>query len=315
MAQLEVKDLSYAYKNLIVLNQISFAISPGEIVGLLGINGAGKSTLFKLISGLYFLQNGSIFFDKNLVASAGFCVLQLMRSQMGVVFQECSIDAKLSAKANLRLSGLLYGLTAGQIALKTESELLEFGLSTVADKPVKTFSGGMKRKLELLRAMLHDPSFLLMDEPSSGLDQESFYHFWEKIHTRRRAHGLTALIATHRVEEAEKCDRLLILHEGKLIASKSPAELKSCVQGDRVCLNFLKTADHAQKLTWLKLLRDHFTDLNIEFMNDEVSVVATHGPELVPRLVEILPPAAVESVYVRRPTLADAFLKVTGARL
>ncbi len=315
MAQLEVKDASYSYVNLSVLNQVSFAVSPGEIVGLLGVNGAGKSTLFKLISGLYFLQKGSIFFDKNLVASAGFCVSSLMRSRMGVVFQECSIDAKLSAKANLRLSGLLYGLTAAQIALKIESELLEFGLSTVANQPVKTFSGGMKRKLELLRALLHNPSFLLMDEPSSGLDQESFHRFWEKIHTRRCAHGLTALIATHRVEEAEKCDRLLILHGGQLISSKSPAELKNCVQGDRVCLSFLKTASGAQKLIWLNTLRDHFTDLNIEFINDDVSVVTALGHQLVPRLVEILPPAAVESVYVRRPTLADAFLKVTGARL
>ena len=315
MAQLEVKDVSYAYKNLKVLNEVSFAISPGEIVGLLGINGAGKSTLFRLISGLYFLQTGSIFFERNVSARPGFCVSRFMRAQMGVVFQECSLDAKLSAKANLRLSGLLYGLTKTEIAVKIESALPEFGLSNVANQPVKTFSGGMKRKLELLRAMLHDPSFLLMDEPSAGLDQEGFHRFWEKMFLSRQANGLTALIATHRAEEAEKCDRLLILHNGKLIASKSPAELKSCVQGDRVCLSFLKTANHAQKSIWLNVLRDKFTYLNIEFMNDEVSVVATNGPELVPRLVEVLPPAAVESVYVRRPTLADAFLKVTGARL
>jgi ABC-2 type transport system ATP-binding protein len=315
LAQLEVKDISYSYKNLLVLNGISIAISPGEIVGLLGVNGAGKSTLFKLISGLYFLQKGSIFFKSSLCARPGFCVSQLMRAQMGVVFQECSLDAKLSAKANLRLSGLLYGLTTSQISLKSESELAEFGLNEVANDPVKTFSGGMKRKLELLRAMLHDPSFLLMDEPSAGLDQDGFHRFWEKIFLNRQVNGLTVLVATHRSEEAEKCDRLLVLHNGKLITSKSPAELKSCVQGDRVCLSFLKTAKYAQKLIWLNILRDHFTDLNIEFVNEEVSVVANHGAELVPRLVEILPPFTVESVYVRRPTIADAFLEVTGVRL
>lgn len=315
MSQIKVKELSYQYGDLNVLQNLSFNISSGEVVGLLGVNGAGKSTLFKILSGLYFLQKGQIFFDDLLVGEYGKNILGSMRSKMGVVFQDCSLDNKLTAVSNLKLSARLYGANHDLVIRKIDEGLQEFKLDAVKKQKVKTFSGGMKRRLELLRALLHEPEFLLMDEPSSGLDYEGFHVFWKMIFRERKKRPLITMVATHKIEEAEKCDRLLILHKGQLLASRTPSELKSLVKGDRICLKFSSHITKQEKLDWLNLMNQQFSSLDIQHAGDEVTFVSDDGHRLVPRIIEILPKASVESIFVRQPTLADAFLHITGEKL
>ncbi|MBH1989095.1 MAG: ABC transporter ATP-binding protein [Myxococcaceae bacterium] len=209
--QLVVNQLSYSYRKNIVLDSVSFEVKRGEIVGLLGVNGAGKSTLFRLLTGILRLQSGEILFD-------GQPLDRWVRRKLGAVFQECSLDPKLTGRENLILAAALYG--------KTEVPNFLPGVDLL--RPVKELSGGMKRKLELARVFLHEPSIALLDEPTSGLDLKAFEDFWENL----RQSQVTALVNTHKVEEAERCDRLLILHHGKIIVSETPEELKRRVESE-----------------------------------------------------------------------------------
>lgn len=213
--QVSVKGLSFAYRKKQVLNQVSFEIQSGEIVGVLGVNGAGKSTLFKLLCGLLPVQSGSILFD-------GEPLSRKVRSKLGVVFQESSLDPKLTGRENLILSGALY----------PRVQLLEPIDGVDLNQPVKNLSGGMKRKLELNRVFMHTPSLVLMDEPTTGLDLRAFEEFWAGLRAKRQ----TVMINTHKAEEAERCDRLLLLHEGQVVLSETPAEFKKRVEGDPVVI-------------------------------------------------------------------------------
>lgn len=213
--QVSVKDLAFAYRKKPVLNQVSLNISPGEIVGILGVNGAGKSTLFKLLCGLMRLQGGSILYD-------GQVLNRQIKTQRGVVFQESSLDPKLTCRENLLLFA---GLYAG-VEIPTEISGLDL------NQQVKNLSGGMKRKLELTRVFLHKPKLVLMDEPTTGLDLRAFEEFWAGLKQRKQ----TVILTTHKAEEAEKCDRLLLLHEGKIVLSETPAEFKKRVANDPVIM-------------------------------------------------------------------------------
>lgn len=213
--QVSVKDLAFAYRKKPVLNQVSLNIAPGEIVGILGINGAGKSTLFRLLCGLMPMQSGSILYDDQTLN-------RQIKTQIGVVFQESSLDPKLTCRENLLLFAGLYS----GAEIPTEISGLDL------NQQVKNLSGGMKRKLELTRVFLHKPKLVLMDEPTTGLDLRAFEEFWAGLKQRKQ----TAILTTHKAEEAEKCDRLLLLHEGKIILSETPAEFKKRVAGDPVIM-------------------------------------------------------------------------------
>jgi ABC-2 type transport system ATP-binding protein len=213
--QVAVKDLAFAYRKKSVLNQVSFNITPGEVVGILGVNGAGKSTLFKLLCGLMPIQGGSILYD-------GQALNRQIKTRMGVVFQDSSLDPKLTCRENLLLFA---GLYAG-VEVPTEIAGLDL------NQQVKNLSGGMKRKLELTRVFLHKPDLVLMDEPTTGLDLRAFEEFWSGLKQRKQ----TVILTTHKAEEAEKCDRLLLLHEGRIILSETPAEFKKRVANDPVII-------------------------------------------------------------------------------
>ncbi|MES2503957.1 MAG: ABC transporter ATP-binding protein [Myxococcota bacterium] len=259
--QVHVKDLCHAYGKKAVLDAVSFNVNSGEVVGILGVNGAGKSTLQKLLCGLLPVQQGYI--------------SPIAKEKLGVVFQDASLDPKLTGFENLRLFA---GLYADAVVPDTVS-------GVDLNVPVKQLSGGMKRKLEIARVFVHNPSLVLMDEPTTGLDLRAFEEFWHNLRSR----SATVLINTHKSEEAERCDRLLVIHEGRILLSETPAEFKKRVSGDRI---ILRVKGEGEKV-----------------------VIAEDGHTLVPRLVESYPPQMVESVEVRRPTLADAFLHVTGVSL
>ncbi len=312
---LNARHLAFEFKGRKVLEDVSFDVNHGEIVGCLGINGAGKSTLFRLLSGIYCLQQGEIAFRGQQVARAGVCVSGVMRAHMGVVFQEPSVDQKLSAYMNLFLAGRLFSLGGHKLVARIDEMLTLVNLSTRALEQVKTFSGGMKRRLELARAMLHEPQFLLMDEPSAGLDAEGFHRFWGLVEGLREQRGLSAFVATHRIDEAERCDRLIVLHEGKIIAEGTPGELKARVQGDRITLTLRENCAPEERTACVKVLQERFAQLDFQEDEDEIRVIADDGHMLVPRLVENLPKQTLASVQLRKPSLSDAFLLLTGAEL
>ncbi len=213
--QVAVKDLVFAYRKTRVLDGVSFDVKPGEVLGILGVNGAGKSTLFRLLCGLMPLQAGSILYDGQVLDRS-------IKTKLGVVFQESSLDPKLTCRENLMLFAALY---AG-VPVPTQVPGLDL------NQPVKNLSGGMKRQLELTRVFLHQPKLVLMDEPTTGLDLRAFEVFWAGLRARKQ----TVILTTHKAEEAEKCDRLLVLHQGKIILSESPVELKQRVAGDPVIM-------------------------------------------------------------------------------
>jgi ABC-2 type transport system ATP-binding protein len=287
-----------------VLRDVSLSVNPGEILGILGPNGAGKSTLFSIVSGLLPPSAGILRLDGRPVAAGA----RDLRAAAGIVFQSPGLDGRLSAEENLRLAAALQ-LVPRREARERAAELLRrSGLADRAREPVDRLSGGMRRRVELCRALVHRPSILVMDEPTTGLDAASFRQFWAEVEGRRREQGLTVILATHRPEEAERCDRLAILAGGRVVADESPAALKARVPGDVVMVE----ADGPEEVA-----SEIGRRLGVGALVREggIQVRSQAGHELVPRIVEAFPPGRLRAVSIRRPTLADGYLALTGASL
>lgn len=299
--RLDIRGLRHAYGERVVLEDLSFAVRRGEIFGLLGPNGSGKSTTFHVLTGLVVPRSVEVRLDGRVVEPGG----RELRTRMGVVFQSASADARLTARENLTMAAALHGI-AGREARERIEELLAFAeLADRADEPVKKFSGGMRRRLELVRALLASPELLVMDEPTSGLDESSFQRFWDRVAQLREREGLTVLLTTHRPEEAERCDRVAVIDGGRVVAEGTPDTLRAQVAGDVLTLagedpEGLARAVH-EKL-----------GVEVRVVDGRVQIERERGHELVPRIVEALPAGRLASLSMRRPTLADVFLKITG---
>lgn len=286
-----------------VLTGVDLALMRGEIFGLLGPNGAGKSSLFQALAGLIPVDSGFVLFRGEKLAPGDRALLE----RTGVVFQSPALDERLSPTVNLKLAAGLYSIS-GATAAKRAAEALEFAeLTDRANDPVKELSGGMRRRLELARAFIHHPDFLLMDEPTTGLDEPSYHRAWEKIKALA-ARGVTVLITTHRAEEAALCDRLAILAGGKIVVVGTPNELRERVGGDVV---EMVAADPEEVVRVLQAE----LGLSAEHLAKTVRIVAVRAHELVPRIVEALPTGALDSIAVHRPGLSDVFLALTGRAL
>ena len=227
---------------------------------------------------------------------------------MGVVFQEPSLDAKLSAEENLRLGAALFRVPREEARRRVAELLAAAGLSDRARDPVGKLSGGMRRRLEIARALVHRPEVLLLDEPTTGLDALSFRRTWDALRELRGAGGTTVVLTTHRPDEAAHCDRLAILSRGRVIAVETPESLRSRVAGDVVVVEASGAGTLAAEIA------ERF-GVVARASGDEVSIERERGHELVPRLVEAFPDGRFRSVSVRRPSLADAFLHVAGEDL
>ncbi len=311
---LKVENLGFSYSQKSILNDVSFTLNQGEILGLLGPNGVGKTTIIKLLTGFFKLQQGSVFFKDCEIGWAGSCISADFRATLGVVFQECSLDSKISANENLKLSGQIYGLNGVELDKLVNESLNLFGLNEQDKIKTKKLSGGMKRRLELARAMLHKPQILLLDEPTVGLDENWRRLFFSQLQGLSSA-GLSTLISTHRLDEAEYCHRLLVMHKGKVLLSCTPDELKSKVSDDRLSLSInssISSVDIANKVI---SLNNHFSPLKFMKNSQEIKVVLSDAHAIVPRVVDFLPDDFIESLNVSKPTLSDAYLKVTGAQL
>jgi ABC-2 type transport system ATP-binding protein len=287
-----------------VLRDVSLEVHAGEIFGLLGPNGAGKSTLFAILAGLLRPDAGRFFLDGRPIAAGA----RELRARSGIVFQEPGLDAKLTAEENLRLSAALHRVPRAAARERTAALLAAAGLAARAREPVERLSGGMRRRLELARALVHRPALLVMDEPTAGLDAAAFRAFWDGIEALRREHGTTVVLTTHRPDEAERCDRLAVLARGTIVACERPDELRARVSGDVLVVE----ADDPDAVA--RTLAERL-GIAARVRPDGVQVERQAGHTLVPRIVEVFPPGRLRAISLRRPTLADAYLAVTGDAL
>jgi ABC-2 type transport system ATP-binding protein len=274
------------------------------LLGLLGPNGCGKSTTLRVLTGLLIPQAGELYLRGERVSPGD----RKLRAIMGVVFQSPSLDPRLSLRENLTLAARLYGFAPREVHARVASALAFAELDSRADAMVSELSGGMKRRLELARALLHDPRLLLLDEPTTGLDEPSFQRAWERIFQLRSQLGTSVIVATHRAQEAALCDRVAVLDQGRLVACDTPQALIDRVAGDVLTLE----ADDPVALA--AEIRKQF-GLEPRVVGDTVVVERERGHELVPRLVEALPPGRIRALSMHRPDLSDVFLKLTGRAL
>jgi ABC-2 type transport system ATP-binding protein len=298
---ISVENLVHRYENRTALNGVSFEVRAAELFGLLGPNGSGKTTLFRILSTLMLPTAG-----RALVMGCDAAKDPAsLRRQIGVVFQAQSIDAKLTAYENLWHQGHLYGLRGSALRKRVEEILARVGLADRAKERVETFSGGMQRRIELAKGLLHHPGVLLLDEPTTGLDPGARRDLWQYLQILRDEEHVSVLVTTHLMEEAERCDRLAILNEGNLVALGTPAELKSEIGGDIIMLDAAHDA---------ALLADHIRarfQVEATVLGNQVRIEREGGHRFVPDVVEAFP-GEIQAISVSKPALEDVFIHRTG---
>jgi ABC-2 type transport system ATP-binding protein len=299
---ISVRDLVHRYADRVALNGVSFDVQPAELFGLLGPNGSGKTTLFRILSTLMVPVGGHAVI---LGHDAAKDPTQLRR-EIGVVFQSQSIDLKLTAVENLWHQGHLYGLHGSALRKRIKEMLERVGLSDRAKDKAETFSGGMQRRLELAKGLLHGPRVLLLDEPTTGLDPGARRDVWQYLRILRDEEHVTVLVTTHLMEEAERCDRLAILNEGKLVALGTPTELKREIGGDVIVLETKNPESLAQKI------RARF-NIDVRVVGNQIRIEKDHGHRFVTDLVEAFP-GEIDAVSIAKPSLEDVFIRRTGHR-
>jgi ABC-2 type transport system ATP-binding protein len=290
----DVEGLTHRYGERVALDGVSFAVRSGEVFGLVGPNGGGKTTLFKILSTALVPASGA-------ARVAGIDVRDgAVRRKIGVVFQSPSLDGKLTVAENLLHHGHLYGLSGGGLRQRIGEELARFGLADRAGDRVEKLSGGLQRRVELAKSLLHRPEVLLLDEPSTGLDPGARRDLWDAL---RSLKGVTVLLTTHLLEEAERCDRLAILHKGKVVALGEPMALRAEIGGDVVTVR----SREAERLA--AGIREKLGELP-QVVDGTVRLARDRGHEFVGRLVEAFP-SLIESVTVAKPSLEDVFMSKT----
>jgi ABC-2 type transport system ATP-binding protein len=303
---LEILGLSHTYASRRkdaprrALKDIAFSVEPKEIFGLLGPNGGGKSTLFKILSTALQPTAGT-------AKIFGVDVLENpaeVRKKIGVVFQSPSLDKKLTVAENLRHQGHLYGLSGNALEERISDLLRRVGCLDRARDFAETLSGGLQRRVEIAKGMIHRPELLLMDEPSTGLDPGSRKDLWDYLQELKSS-GMTILVTTHLMEEAEKCDRVAILNEGVLVAMDRPAALKNEIGGDVI------SVEARDPRALVERIRASFGLDAVVLEDNTVRIEKDRGHEFVPQLVQSFP-QEILSVMLGKPTLEDVFFRRTG---
>ena len=302
-----IEDLSFSYPGSRkrkeprqALRNISLSVDKGEIFCLLGPNGSGKSTLFQILSTFRGIQEGN-------VSILGYALpkeTSSIRSNIGVVFQNPSLDKKLTARENLLHQGHLYGLRGAALEHRIEQVLQEVGIADRAHELIETLSGGMQRRVELAKSLLHKPALLLLDEPSTGLDPGARKEFGNYLKSLRETEGVTVLLTTHILDEAEHCDKIAIFDKGNLVALGTPSALKREIGGDVITVE-TKDSKNLNKriLATLKV--------QSQVVDGSVRIERANGHEFIPQIVQAFP-GEIESITLSKPTLEDVFIDKTG---
>ncbi len=297
---IEVEKLSRSFGDRPALQEVSFSVAAGEIFGLLGPNGGGKTTLFRILTTLLRASSGSArVFGDDVVRDR-----VAVRNRIGVVFQSPSVDLKLTVGENLRHQGHLYGLRGAALEKRMAEVLDRLGVSDRRHERVEKLSGGLRRRVEIAKGLLHRPALLLLDEPSSGLDAGVRRDLRAYLHQLRAQDGVTVCLTTHFMDEAESCDRLAILDRGRLVALGTPETLKSKIGGDVIVLE----AREPERLR--SEIQARFGN-HINIVNGQVRLERPQGHRFVTDLVEAFP-GQIEAVTVAKPTLEDVFIHETG---
>jgi ABC-2 type transport system ATP-binding protein len=306
---IEVKDVYFVYPSrrrngpIAACNGISFFVRQGEIFGLFGPNGGGKSTLFKIISTILRPLKGRVAILGMDVQSAA----RNVRRHLGIAFQVPSLDAKLTAEENLLHHGHLYGLHGSDLKRRIHRALDRVNLLGRARSLVETLSGGMARRLELAKTLLHEPEVLLLDEPSAGLDPGARTEFWEQLKNIQTQSRMTVLLTTHLMEEAANCDRLALLNRGEIVATGSPEQLIAEIGGDIVTIR----ANDPEALSID--IGKHF-GIQPAKMGNRLRFQCDSGHLFIPQLVEAFPDK-IQEISVGKPNLDDVFIARTGFRI
>jgi ABC-2 type transport system ATP-binding protein len=306
MRVIEVEELTRKYGETIAVDGIRFQVEAGEIFGFLGPNGAGKTTTIHMLTTLLKPSSGTATIDGHDIVRDR----RAVRRTIGLVFQEPSLDEQLTARENLRFHAMLYGMSAALFSERSRALLELVELYDRADDLVETYSGGMKRRLEVARGLLHGPRVLFLDEPTLGLDPQTRRHIWDYLRRLRQSEGITVFMTTHYMDEAENCDRVAVIDEGHIVALDSPQALKGLVGGDVVWIETSQASEARHRLAALP-------DLDVRLGPDgqvivEVPQAETVLAKLLGELNRTPQPVDVRSVSLHRPTLEDVFIKLTG---
>jgi ABC-2 type transport system ATP-binding protein len=302
---IETRELTRSFNGLVAVDRLSVSVERGEVFGLLGPNGAGKTTTISMLCTILKPTSGSAMVNGFDVAKQATQV----RKSIGIVFQDPSIDDRLTGRENLYMHANLYGLPQGDQKPRIDRVLKLVELEDRADDLMRTYSGGMRRRLEIARGLIHYPKVLFLDEPTIGLDPQTREHIWSYIEELRKAHDISMVLTTHYMEEADRLsDRIAIMDCGKVVALGTPAGLKETLEGDVITV---KTKE-AERLS--SALAGTTGVLKTNVVDDSLQVTVRGGKTLLPRIVETAAKSGlfVESVSLREPNLEDVFLHYTG---
>jgi ABC-2 type transport system ATP-binding protein len=302
---IETNDLTRSFNGLVAVDKLNISVERGEVFGLLGPNGAGKTTTISMLCTILKPTSGR-------ASVNGFDIVKQatqVRKSIGIVFQDPSIDDRLTGRENLYMHANLYGVPPSEQKSRIDRVLKLVELEDRADSLLRTYSGGMRRRLEIARGLIHYPRVLFLDEPTIGLDPQTREHIWSYIEELRKAHNITMILTTHYMEEADRLsDRIAIMDYGKIVASNTPSGLKETLEGDIITVKTKEAGKLSSELAGMnEILRTNVVD-------DRLEVTVRGGEALLPRIVETAAKndIFVESVSLREPNLEDVFLHYTG---
>jgi ABC-2 type transport system ATP-binding protein len=299
----EVSELSHWYGSRQALSDVGFHIEPGELFGVVGPNGGGKSTLFQILSTFIKPSRGCVsIFGEDAVRSP-----ERVRPGIGVVFQSPGLDKKLTAEENLWAQGSLYGLSGKALKVQVERSLVRMGLWDRRAERIEKLSGGLKRRVEIAKGMLQEPALLLLDEPTTGLDPLIRREIWDHVRQLRETTGLTVLLTTHLLEEAELCQRIAFIHEGRIVAMGTPQSLKEALGGEIITIR-------SPEAETLRGLIEREFSVKPRLDDGEIRWEQPEGHEWISKLMLTFG-SRISSVTLGKPTLEDLFIQKTGRRI
>lgn len=305
---IDVRDLTRKFRDLVAVDTLNFTVGQGEVFGLLGPNGAGKTTTLSMLCTILKPTSGTAIVN-------GYDITEQpsqVRRSIGIVFQEPSIDDRLTGRENLEMHADLYGVPKREQRKRIENVLELVELHDKADLLMRTYSGGMRRRLEIARGFIHYPKVLFLDEPTLGLDPQTRGHIWTYISELSEREGITIILTTHYMEEADNlCDRVAIIDYGKIVALDEPDRLKEALEGDIISVKTDAMRQLSAKLIgvdWVKESREE---------NGQLKLVVKDGNAALPRVVEIAASSGIhiDSMSIHEPTLEDVFLNYTGREI
>ena len=305
---IETHQLTKSYGSLNAVDKLDITVESGEIFGLLGPNGAGKSTTISMLCTILKPTSGSATVNGyDIVKEAN-----KVRKSIGIVFQDPSIDDRLTGRENLYIHANLYGVPVSEQKERIDRILKLVELEDRADDLMRTYSGGMRRRLELGRGLIHYPKVLFLDEPTVGLDPQTRDHLWKYILELKKAHDITVVLTTHYMDEADRlCDRIAIMDYGKIVVLNTPPKLKDTLEGDVVVVRTDKVDELSQLVAkWLGFS-------NSEIVDGALEITVRNGQAVMPRIIELATENKiyVESLMLREPNLEDVFLHYTGRNI